>query len=196
MRVLDRIVAGVLAAAVAAAGVITVIEVVAAATGHGPVLVDWPSAVDATARNTFSDAGPKVFGAVLAGLGIIMTVLGARRPGPKLFALAPSRDPRTTTFVSRRGVGRALREAAMSVDGVVDAEVGVRMRRRRARIDAGVYPRAAVETSDRIAAAARYRLDSLGLLGPPSVRVATAPREPGGRRGRHVVPEPDGREEM
>jgi hypothetical protein len=197
MRVLCRVVAGLLAAALAAAGVITVVEIVAAAAGHGPVVVDWPAAVEATTRNTWSDTGPKVFGAVLAAVGFVLAVLGGQRPGPRPFVLAPAADPGTATFVSRRGVGQALREAALSVDGVVDAKVrvGTRMRRRKAKIDAGVYPDAAAETSNRIAAAARGRLDSLGLLRPPSVRVATAPREPGGDGGRHVVPERDGWEE-
>jgi hypothetical protein len=177
--VVDRVVAGLLAAVFAAAGVITIIEIIDAAAGGTYAVVDWPALVAVMARNTWSDVGPKVFGAVCAVVGAVLVAFGVRRRRPRLVALAPY-SPGVTAFSSRRDITRALQNSAASVDGVTD--VRARVRKRRAKIDANVHPDASTGTRQMIADVAGGRLGSFGLLRPPSVQVTTSPRE---RRGRH-----------
>nr|MDT0663563.1 DUF6286 domain-containing protein [Micromonospora sp. DSM 115978] len=151
MRILDRVVAGVFAAFVAALAVVAVIEIVYAAVGDGPYfVVDWPVARDAFIRNNWSDTGPLVFGGVVAAVGLLVCLV-ALRPGLSGRLPATPFDGRagigtrtsadegttksaTTTFVRRRNLAHALRRAAESVDGVTQATVRIGRRRVTTRV--------------------------------------------------------------
>jgi hypothetical protein len=186
VRAVNRVVAGVLAAALAAAGVLTLIEMIEAALGHPPAVVDWPAWVAAMARNTWSDAGPRIVGGVLAMVGLVLVFLGLWPGTPERFVLVGS-SPRTATFVSRRAIVRVLRGTALAVDGVTRA--AVRVRRRQVTVRLRVRPRTAADAPTRARSALAARLDGFQLARPPALRVTARSARPR-RRADGVVPEP------
>jgi hypothetical protein len=194
MRAVNRWVAATLAAVLAAAGVITLVEIVRAASGRAPLIVDWRSWATSLGRLSWSDTGPRLVCGLLAILGLGLVVRGLRRGTPSWFAASPvvpgsvadraaarhptaertaaeaPGSPRTTvpvtvTFVSRRGLTRALRAAALSVDGV--SRAAVRVRRRTARVHVRIRPRTAADAPALVAAAVRRALDAFDLATPP-----------------------------
>ena len=206
MRILDRAAAVLLAALVAAVGVVAVIEIVYAAVGDGTYfVVDWPAAVDALDRNSWSETGPKIFGGVTVALGVALCAVGLRhgRSGRlPVRALDPSLgSPRTTstsntttrttrttdttrtvTFVRRRNLARALRRAAESVDGVTSARV--RFGRRRVKILVSLRPRTSGGAPEQVAEVVGRTLASFDLVSTPPVTVRASSRAGRGRTRR------------
>jgi|GEM_PF-4995952 len=141
-----RVVSAVLAAVLAAAGVIALIEIVHAALGPGWLVVDWPAITRVLARNDWASTGARVAGAILApvGLALLVLVLGWYAPGRPRWLPAGSRPratgasryllPSTSAFVSRRGGARAARDRLLDVDGVRSARVRIGRRRVRAAV--------------------------------------------------------------
>lgn len=167
MRVLTRLVAGTIAAALTAAGVIALIEIVHAAGGPGYAHANWPGAVSALVRNTWSDTGPRVLGGILVGLGALCLGLGLRRDrtvGAPL--VAP--DPTDGWFTSRRSLRRSLRSVALATPTVAKAQVRGRRGRIRVRAvlidDPGSAER---DLSDRL----RRRLDGFQPARPPALKI-------------------------
>src|ERR671932_77485 len=114
MRALLRIISALLAAAFFAAGLLVIMEIIAAATDSGPALVQWPRLVNVLARNSWNDVGPKVAGGVLVGVGFLLLLLGLRRGKPTALPLTHSVhgiEVRTT----RRSIQRALANEALLV---------------------------------------------------------------------------------
>ena len=72
MRALHRLLSVLLAAAIAVAGVLAVIEIVAAALDKDPVLVKWKGLVDDLSSTQWKDAGPRVAAAVLIVVGLVL----------------------------------------------------------------------------------------------------------------------------
>jgi hypothetical protein len=186
VRVTNRIAAALLAAAIAAAGVITIVEMVDVAFNNGYAIVDWQPVVSAMARNTWSDTGPALLGAILGLAGLLLLVLGLRRGRPEWFAVQPT-STRTSTFASTRGISRALAGAAHDVDGVT--RTTVRIRRRRARVKIETHPRVNPAAPDQVYDEIRARLASFELVSPPRVKLRVKALRPA-YPGSGVVPEP------
>ncbi|WP_322756391.1 DUF6286 domain-containing protein [Frankia sp. Cas3] len=186
MRVTNRIVAALLAAAIAAAGVVAIVEMVNAAFGSGYAIVDWRAAAGAMARNSWSDTGPAVLGVMLGVVGVLLLVLGLRRGRLEWFTVQPSLAG-TSTFAAGRGVGRALASAAEDVDGVSRAKV--RLRRRTARVKIEFHPRVNPDAPEQVRDEIYERLVSFDLVSPPKVKLkvkASRPASPDSG----VVPQP------
>ncbi|WP_322760134.1 DUF6286 domain-containing protein [Frankia sp. Cr2] len=186
MRVTNRIVAALLAAAIAAAGIVAIVEMVNAAFDDGYAVVDWRSAAEAMARNTWSGTGPTVLGVILGVVGVLLLVLGLRRGRLEWFTVQPSLTG-TSTFAAGRGVGRALASAAEDVDGVSRAKV--RLRRRTARVKIEFHPRINQDAPEQVRDEIYERLASFDLVSPPKVKLkvkASRPASP----DRGVVPQP------
>ena len=176
MRVINRPLAFVLAAALAVASVILIIEVIAFAVHASPVLVHWPT-WDSWARKTRWDA------LVIKVWSVILIVFGAL---VLAFELKPRRvtrlrlrsdDKATDSAITRKGLAGALRAAATDLDGISAAAVTVR--RRRARVAAKSAARgsaAAAALKEPVAQAARRRLDDLQMRHPPRLKVRVSPR--------------------
>lgn len=176
MRVINRPLALVLAAALAVASVILIIEVIAFAVHASPVLVHWP-AWDSWARKTRWDA------LVIRVWSVILIIFGAL---VLAFELKPRRVTRlrlrseekaTDSAITRNGLAGALRAAATDIEGISRAAVTVR--RRRARVAAKSAARgsaAAAALKEPVTQAVRRYLDDLQMRHPPRLRVRVTPR--------------------
>ncbi len=183
MRLTNRIVAALLAAVLAAAGVIAIVEMVNAAMDNGYAVVNWRSAVNIMARNTWSDTGPTVLAVVLIIVGVVLLTLGIRRGPAEWLPLRPI-SIGTRSFVSRSGLSRSLGSAVTEVDGVSRAKV--RLRQRTATIMVELHPRSGADTPAQVLDRVRAHLALFDLVAPPKTKVKTSRRP---ARDRNVVPE-------
>ncbi|WP_165485297.1 DUF6286 domain-containing protein [Protofrankia symbiont of Coriaria ruscifolia] len=184
MRLTNRIVAALLAAALAAAGVIAIVEMVNAALDNGYAIVDWRSAVDVMTRNTWSNTGPAVLAVVLIIAGVLLLTLGILRGPAEWLALRPI-STGTRGFVSRSGLSRSLDSAVTEVDDVSRAKV--RLQRHTMTIMVELHPRSSADTPAQVLDRVREHLALFDLVAPPKTKVKTSRRP---ARDRNVVPEP------
>jgi hypothetical protein len=175
MRVINRPLALILAAALVTAGVIVIVEVIAFALHAGPVVhwAAWYSWADKTRWNAL----------VIKVWSVILIIVGAILLG---FELKPSRVTRlklrsdekaTDAAMTRKGLAGALRAAAVDIDGISSA--AVRVRRRRARVAATSAARgreAAGALQEPVVASVRQHLEDLEMLHPPRLTVRVVPR--------------------
>jgi hypothetical protein len=176
VRLVNRLVAFVLGAAIAAAAILFVIEAVAYRLGAAPVLVDWRGAAKWAQHTTWSAPPVRLTFAILAGAGLVLLLaqLTPGRPG-RLPVVAD--DPSTDAAITRRGVANAVRDGVTEIDGVVGASVAVN--RRRIRVLAqSVITEPNVDVRGLVAQAAQNRLDGLRLRHRPGVSVRIATRQP------------------
>jgi hypothetical protein len=175
MRVINRPLAFVLAAVLAVASVILIIEVIALAVHASPVLVHWAT-WDSWARKTRWDA------VVVKVWSIILIVFGAL---VLAFELKPRRVTRlslrsdekaTDAAMTRRGLAGALRAAATEIDGISRAAVTVRRRRARVAAISAARGSAAAALKEPVIQAVRRRLDDLQMRHPPRLKVRVTPR--------------------
>jgi hypothetical protein len=176
MRVINRPLAFIFAAALAVASVILIIEVIAFAVHTGPVLVHW-STWDSWARRTRWDAVViKVWSVILIVFGALVLAFELK-PGRVARLRLRSDEKATDPAMTRRGLAGALRAAATDIDGISQAAVTVR--RRRARVAAKSAARgsaAANALKQPVSQAVRRRLDDLQMHHPPRLRVRVTPR--------------------
>ena len=174
MRAVNRILCLLLAAAIAVAGVLTVIEVIAAATDHDPVVVKWHGLVDDLATNQWKTAGPRVAGIILILVGLILLFFALRRGKPATVALTTG-APRVDMTTTRRSLQRSLATSATSVDGIADAKV--RVKRRKVVVVSRASSGEREDARARLTQHLQGRLDSLSLAETRrlKVKVAAAP---------------------
>ncbi|WP_131772116.1 DUF6286 domain-containing protein [Protofrankia symbiont of Coriaria myrtifolia] len=165
---------------------IAIVEMVNAALDKRYAVVNWQSAANVMARNTWSDTGLTVLAVAAITAGALLLVLGLRRGQPEWLALQPvSTD--THGFVSRSALRHALGDAAAEVDGVSWAKV--RLQRRTATVVVELLPGSGADTSAQVLERVRGHRAFRGLLAVPKVKVlAKASQHP--VRDRDVVPEP------
>jgi hypothetical protein len=173
MRAFNRILCVILAVAIAAAGILTVIEVIAAATDNEPVIVKWHGTVGDLASNEWKTAGPRVVAIVLILVGLLLLLFALRRGKPATVALsteAPSVDMTTT----RRSLQRSLATTATSVDGITDASVKVKRRTIvvKARAAGGVTKE---DGREKLTDTMQGRLDRLSLAESKRLKVKVVP---------------------
>jgi hypothetical protein len=175
MRAFLRLLSVVLAAAIAVAGVLIVIEVIAAAVGADPVIVKWHGLVDDLARNQWKTAPARVTAIVLIVVGLVLLFFALRRGKPSTVALTTgATDVDMTT--TRRSLQRFLASSATEVDGITDAKSRVKRRTVVIRAVAG----SGVERDDarsRLTDHLQQRLDALSLSDQRrlKVKVTTTP---------------------
>ena len=175
MRVINRPLAFILAAALVAASVIVIIEVITFMAHAGPV-VHWPAWYRWAARTHWNALVIKVWSVILIIAGAIMLA----------FELKPRRVTRlkldsdakaTDAAMTRKGLAGTLRAAAMDIDGISSAAVTVRRRRARVAATSAARDRAAADAlKEPVAEAARQRLENLQMRHPPHLRVRVFPR--------------------
>jgi hypothetical protein len=176
MRVANRPLAFILAAALLALSVVVIAEVIGFAVHHSPLLVHWTTWYS-WARSTHWDAEViRVWAAVLIIIGLLLVGLEVK---PTRVTRLPLGDAgqATDATVTRRGLARMLRTEATRVDGITGATV--RVRRRRARVTAASGARgqaAASALTEPLTRALGARLDSLGLRHAPRLTVRVVPR--------------------
>jgi hypothetical protein len=175
MRVANRPLAFILAAALLACSVVIIAEVIGFAVHHSPLLVHWTTWQD-WARSTRWDAFVvRVWATVLMVVGLVLVVLEFK---PRRVARLPllAVGQATDASVTRRGLARMLRNEATGVDGITGATVRVRRRRARVTAASGARGRAAAGAlTEPVTQALGDRLDGLGLRHAPRLTVRVVP---------------------
>lgn len=175
MRAFNRILCVLLAVAIAVAGVLTVIEIVAAATDKEPVLVKWNGLVNDLTTTQWKDVAARIAAGILIAVGLLLLLFALRRGKPATVGLRTgASDVDMTT--TRRSLQRSLATSATTVDGITDAKVKVKRRKVavKARAGSGV---AKDDGQSRLTSAVQERLDALDLSDRRrlKVKVATSP---------------------
>lgn len=171
MRLLNRPLAFILAAALAVAGIIVVIEVVAFHLSAGPLVLHWTTWDRWAQRTRWDTLVVQVWSAVLIVAGGLILALELK---PRRVTRLPLRSVHDATdaAVTRGGLAGTLRAAATGVDGISSAAVVVR--RRRARVTAVSAARgrpAAAALRQPVTRALDGRLDTLDLRHRPRLTV-------------------------
>jgi hypothetical protein len=179
MRILNRLLAALLALSLIVIGMLLIIEVAAARLGHQPALVHWQPAYAWLHRTEWQQGSVRVVAAALLALGLLLLIAELKPARVSRLPVTEDSDAPDDVAYTRRGVAAALRAAVVDVDGVRSASVHVRRR------SISVQTQAAAQDSDAAhalrepaTAAARDRLASLQLASAPrlSVRVARRSR--------------------
>jgi Ni/Fe-hydrogenase subunit HybB-like protein len=171
MRLVNRPLALILAAALAVAAIIVIIEVVAFHLNQGPVLLHWTTWYHWAHRTRWNQLVVQVWSAILIVIGAIILALELKPRRASRLALHSGHDA-TDAGVTRRGLARTLRAAATGVDGVSAAAVSVHRRRARVTATAAARGRPATETLRQpVTQALQDQLDGLDLRHPPRLQV-------------------------
>jgi hypothetical protein len=176
MRLVNRPLAFIVAAALIAAGVVVIAEVIGFAVHRSPLLVHWTTWYHWAGKTRWDAFVVRVWSAILIVIGALVLILELKPPRVARLPLR-SGDDNTDAAVTRRGLAGMLRASATEIDGISGATVKVR--RRRANVTATSVARgraAATALADPVTEVVRGRLDSLNLLRPPRLRVHVVPR--------------------
>lgn len=172
MRVVNRVVAAVLALTLLFGGLLVAVEIVVAAFGRDPWIVPHDRWYRSVLEHSWDDDASRwVFiGLVLAGLVLLGLQLARRRP--VALPLSPGGAP---ADLGRRSMERSLVRTATSVDGVTKAKV--RLSAERADVVATTDRRQAEEVRPRLADAMERRVRALDLARTPQVKVQVEGRD-------------------
>ena len=171
MRLVNRPLALILAAALAVAAIIVIIEVIAVAVNHGPVLLHWTTWYRWASKTRWDQLVIRVWSAILIVIGVLILLLELK---PRRVTRLPLRSGHDATdaAVTRGGLAGTLRAAATGVDGVSAAAAVVRRRRARVTATAAARGRPATKALRQpVTQALQSRLDGLDLRNPPRLTV-------------------------
>ncbi len=176
MRALLRVLAPLLGLALAAVGVLLVIEVVAAwlQPSPGGAVVPWPSWRAALEQQSWQDAPvPAVaLGVAVLGLALVLVGLLARRSDVAMDGPDPAVTVTTSSRVLAQLVGRRIRATEDVAGAAVTAS------RRRITVTAQPWGEPPPGLEEAVAARVEELLDQLPLHRRPSVTVAVAATPP------------------
>ena len=125
MRVLNRPLAFILAAALTVASIIVIIEVIAAAGHHGPVVLHWTTWYRWAQSTRWDSRVVQVWSAILIVAGVLILALELKPPRVTRLRLHAGHQD-TDAALTRGGLAGTLRAAATSIDGITGAAVTVR----------------------------------------------------------------------
>jgi Ni/Fe-hydrogenase subunit HybB-like protein len=178
MRVANRPLALILAAALLAGAVIVIAEVIGFAVGHSPLLVPWRTWFRWADATHWNATVVQVWAVILMVVGLILLILELKPPRATRLSLETT-DKATDATVTRRGLARMLRTEAARVDGITGATVKVS--RLRARVTAASSARgqvAATALTEPLTEALNARLDGLDMRHAPRLSVRVVPGRP------------------
>ena len=176
MRLVNRPLAFILAAALAVAGIIVIIEVIAFHIKSGPLVLHWTTWYHWAGRTRWDQLVVRVWSAILIVVGVLILALELKPRRVTRLPLRSSHDA-TDPAVTRGGLAGTLRAAATGVDGIASA--AAKVRRRRARVTAVAAARgrpAADALTEPVTQALQGRLDGLDLRHPPHLTVRVTAR--------------------
>ena len=127
MRLANRLLAFIAAAALVVIGVILIIEVIAARSGAAPVLIGWHSILNWGRRNTWNATSVEVACAITAGAGLLLLLPQLRRRRPT--RLTVSAGDATDAALTRKGVSGAVGGAVNDVEGITTSRIKVTHRK-------------------------------------------------------------------
>ena len=176
MRVANRPLAFILAAALLACSVVIIAEVIGFAVHHSPLLVHWTTWSSWAGRTRWDAFVIRVWAVVLMVIGLVLLAFEFK---PRRVTRLRLREagPATDSAVTRRGLARMLRAEAAGVDGINRATV--RVSRHRARVTAASGARGRVAASamaEPVAQALGARLENLDMQHAPRLSVRVIPR--------------------
>jgi hypothetical protein len=171
MRVLNRPLAFILAAALTVASIIVIIEVIAAAGHHGPVVLHWTTWYRWAESTRWDARVVKVWSAILIVVGALILALELKPPRITRLRLHAGHQA-TDAALTRSGLAGTLRAAATSIDGITGAAVTVRRGRAVVAARAAARGRSTADALKQpVTDAVRSRLDGLDMDHPPHLRV-------------------------
>ena len=170
MRVLNRVLAGVVALGLLAVGLLTAVEIVAGAARGRPLVVPWDDWYDDARRNAWSSREARTLLLVLFAAGTAFLVLQLVRRGPQSVPRsAPDGASAATVEVNTRSLERALTRRVTAVDGVERASVAISHQRTSVGVRTARRDPSGLEASVREVVEGRLR--GLGLARPTEVAV-------------------------
>jgi Family of unknown function (DUF6286) len=178
MRLVNRPLAFILAAALIAACVVIIVEVIGFAAHNSPLLVPWSTWHHWAVRTRWDAFVIRVWSGILIAVGALILILQLKPRRVTRLPLQAGHDA-TDPAVTRRGLAGMLRAAATGVDGISRAKVKVRPGRATVTATSAARGRPAAEAlTEPVTEAVRSRLDSLHLHKSPRLKVHVVP---GGR---------------
>ena len=187
MRIVNRLLAGVVALGLLAAGLLTAVEVVAGAVRGRPLVVPWDDWYDDARRHAWSTREARTVLLVLLGAGLAFLVLQLVRRGPQSVPRSAP-DGAATVEVNTRSLERALTRRLTSTDGVERASVSVSHRKVSVGVRTARRDPAGLEASVR--QVVEDRLRSLGLARPTEIAVRVRRTREAERAGEAAVAPP------
>jgi Family of unknown function (DUF6286) len=176
MRLVNRPLAFILAAALAVASIFVIIEVIAFAAKHGPVALPWTTWYRWAGRTRWDQLVIQLWSGILIVIGLAILAVELKPPRVTRLPLRSSHDA-TDAALTRRGLAGALRTAATGIDGISAAAVTVRRRRASVVATAAARGRDAADALRQpVTQALQDELDSLDLRHPPGLTVRVNPR--------------------
>ena len=155
MRLLNRPLAFILAAALAVAAIIVIIEVISKGVGHGPLVLHWTTWYHWAKRTHWNQTVIVVWSAILIVIGLLILIIELKPR--RVTRLSLRSDQRATdAAVTRGGLAGTLRAAATRVDGVSAAAVVVRAEAELARALAAALRRDGPTVIDALVDPASY----------------------------------------
>jgi hypothetical protein len=176
MRLMNRPLAFILAVALAGASIILIIEVIAFAVHASPVAVHWTTWYHWAGKTRWDALVVRAWSIILIVLGALILAFELK---PRRVTRLPLRsgEKATDAAMTRGGLARTLRAAAIGVDGITGAAVTVRRRRARVAANSAARGRAAADALKQpVIQALRDRLDDLDMHHPPRLTVRVTSR--------------------
>jgi len=171
MRVANRVVASVLALALAVGGVLVAVEIVVAGFDRRPWVVPYDQWYRSARQRSWESSPARWTFIALILAGLVLLLLQVTRRRPATLALAAGGAP---ADLGRRSLERSLARSASGVDGVAGARV--KLDDGRADVSATTNRRQAGDIQSQVAGAVERRIQPLGLARRPTVRVKVRTR--------------------
>lgn len=173
MRIANRLLAFLVAAAIVVAGVILIVEVIAARSASAPVIIGWHSILRWGQHNTWKATSVELACVISAIVGLLLLLPQLRRRRPT--RLVVESNPATDAALTRRGVVVTVRGAVGDVEGIASSRVKVGHRRIRVvATSSGATAETAEASKQAVQDAARQAIDELRLTANRRLRVKVA----------------------
>lgn len=174
VRIIDRILAGVVALSLLVGGVVVAVEVALQGIGRdGPWVLPWDTWYDEGIDTTWSDPVVRAVCIGLVAVALLLLVLQLARRKPAAVELEGRREG-LHVDLDRRGLEQWLGARLARVDGVASADV--RSRRRKVKVRAEAISRDTDGVERQLGEAADDEVERLRLAKRPKVKVDVASR--------------------
>ena len=176
MRLLNRPLAFLLAAALGFAAVMVVVEVIALAVGAKPMLFIWTTWSKNSHTTLWNSNTVLIVSIVLIVVGALLVLLELKPARSKRVKLN-SENAATDAAMTRKGLAGAARGAAEKVDGISKAGAVTQGRKVTITARAAASDKSAADALQQpVTNAVTTNLNSLGLTRTPRVRVKVSPK--------------------
>ncbi|HEX2043012.1 MAG TPA: DUF6286 domain-containing protein [Acidimicrobiales bacterium] len=169
MRVTNRLLAGLLALALLAGGLLAAAEIVYGSARGRPLVVPWDDWFDGARDHAWSSRDARVLLVVLLAVGVALLALQVLRRGPQSLPVAADESRALTVEANTHSLERALGRAVTAVDGVAKARVS--LSRARARVEVRTSRREIGGLELAVRQAVDARLATAGVRPPDQVHV-------------------------